>query len=139
VNPGGTLTVHSTGWKPGTEVVVTLQSDPITLGSAVANSVGEVNASFTVPVGFAIGSHTVSLTGLNIAGNVRTVSAPITVAAIASAVQPAAQPAQAQPAATTSSLPATGSDTGSLAVIAVLLLGTGVALVATGHRRRTDS
>jgi len=118
--------------------VVTLQSDPITLGSLVADSIGEVNGTFTVPVGFAIGSHTLSLTGLNIAGNVRTVSTPITVGAIASLVQPQGQaPTPRVATATGSNLPATGTDTASLAVLAALLLGTGVALVLTGRRRRT--
>ncbi|MGO4490423.1 choice-of-anchor G family protein [Microbacterium sp. 2RAF4] len=52
-----------TGFKPGERVTGVMASDPVALGSQVANAQGTVTFTWTVPTATDLGPHTVTLTG----------------------------------------------------------------------------
>jgi LPXTG-motif cell wall-anchored protein len=136
VFPGDPIAVNATGFKPGSNVVITLESDPVNLGSYVADSAGKIATNVVVPADFPAGAHTLKLTGTDIAGAVLVLSTGVTVA---SRIQPA--PTTAAPttvaAATTGTLPTTGSSftEPALAGAAVLVLGGSIVLLAARRRR----
>lgn len=76
VAQGGSLTVTGENFPTGARAVVTVNSDPITLGSTTVNASGALSVTGTIPADFATGAHTVTVT----AGNV-TVSEALTVTA----------------------------------------------------------
>jgi hypothetical protein len=63
VAPGGTATVTGTGFQPSEKVDATLHSEPLSLGSYLADPFGTVTVTFTVPAGFDLGAHEVVLVG----------------------------------------------------------------------------
>jgi uncharacterized delta-60 repeat protein/uncharacterized repeat protein (TIGR02543 family) len=115
VPAGDQVTILGEGFVPGELVTGVVHSDPIALGTEVADAGGVVRFVFTVPAGFAPGLHTAVLTGA-ITG---TLSATFTVTA----------------PATTGSLAATGgADLTMPVVFAALLVLAGIAVLA--RRRR---
>ncbi|WP_396658955.1 choice-of-anchor G family protein [Microbacterium oxydans] len=60
---GQQQTAVGTGFKPGEKVTGVMASDPVALGSQVANAQGTVTFTWTVPTATDLGSHTVTLTG----------------------------------------------------------------------------
>jgi len=56
---GGALTVRGAGFAPGATAVVTVHSDPFTLGTATVAADGTFSVLGTVPAGFEAGAHTV--------------------------------------------------------------------------------
>jgi uncharacterized repeat protein (TIGR02543 family) len=58
-----TVTVTGSGFTPGEPVIVVLHSDPVVLGTLVADAAGNVSGSFTIPAGTPAGAHTVVATG----------------------------------------------------------------------------
>lgn len=140
VDQGGTIAVEASGFKPGSNVVITLESDPVNLGTFVADSAGRIATNVVVPADFPTGPHTLKLTGTDIAGAVLVLSTGITVA---SRIQVAPTSATtAAPAATSSgTLPQTGSSATEPALLAgagLVLLGS-VALLAARRRRASAS
>ena len=128
---GDTVAVNATGFAPNSNVVITLESDPVNLGTFVADSAGRIAANVVVPADFPTGAHTLKLTGTDIAGAVLVLSTGITVA---SRIQVATT---AAPVATTTSLPQTGSSITEPALIVgagLILLGA-VAVLAARRRR----
>ncbi|MGD8194183.1 lamin tail domain-containing protein [Herbiconiux sp. P18] len=62
VQAGGTTTIRGTGLAAGTQYLVVLHSDPVTLGSAVAGTDGTLTlAGVTIPADAAAGAHTIIL------------------------------------------------------------------------------
>jgi hypothetical protein len=124
--PGATVSVTSTGWSPGAAVAVSLHSDPIDLGTLVADATGRVSGAVTVPLAATVGVHQVVLSGLGANGQVLTASAGFTVLAplqLASPTSPSA-----------GSLPVTGTDVRSLLAFSVVLISAGTAIVALRRR-----
>jgi hypothetical protein len=109
---GQTQSVTGSGFRPGEVVSGVVDSDPIDLGSRVANAAGEVTFTFTIPADFEVGPHTVTLTGAE-SGAV----------SIQFQVVPAG-------------LATTGGDPGPFLAWGVLLLLAGSVLAATSSRRR---
>lgn len=133
VPQGGQVTVTSTGWKPGSTVQITLNSEPLDVGTAIADQVGTIVHTFTVPSNFLVGAHTVTLTGLDLAGQVQVLSADLEVTALAGAVNSFTPTG----GSATGPLPRTGSSL----VVPLSLVGAGVAvsgagLVVASRRRR---
>ena len=139
VHVGDEQTVTGMNFIPGEEVALTVYSDPLDGGTAIANADGTVTFTFTVPVDFALGEHTATLTG--------TISGAIsgTFQVIAEEVEPpvveppAVEPPSVEPPAET---PAGGSVTGWLgwAPVGVVLLAGGLMLaigLAKPRRRVT--
>lgn len=141
VNPatvaqGGTIAVSSTGWRPGSTVTIVL--DGVVLGTLVADASGGVSGSFTVPGGTTAGGHQVGAQGTGANGNALSLSAPITVTALATTASFTATPTVAPATTSTGSLPVTGSQiAGAVALGGALVLG-GAALTGATRRRRTD-
>lgn len=79
---GGNITFTGSGFTPGETVSGVVNSDPVNLGSQVADSNGNVVFAWSVPAGFAAGQHTITLTGAAsgiVATNTFTVTAPTAV------------------------------------------------------------
>jgi hypothetical protein len=96
-------------------VKVIVNSTPITVGSAVADSSGKVTAEVVIPAGLAPGSHTLSLSGAS-----RTVTFPFVIAASSSGTGGA-------------QLPRTGSNPGWMVLWAACLLVFGRIAVRLGR------
>ena len=60
---GDTLPLSGTGFQPGEEVSVLLDSTPLSTATITAGSLGDIAATVTIPVGTSAGSHTLTLVG----------------------------------------------------------------------------
>lgn len=140
VDQGGTIAVEASGFKPGSNVVITLESDPVNLGTFVADSAGRIATNVVVPADFPTGPHTLKLTGTDIAGAVLVLSTGITVASRIQVAPTSATTAAPAPASR-GTLPQTGSPATEPALLAgagLVLLGS-VALLAARRRRASAS
>jgi LPXTG-motif cell wall-anchored protein len=135
----GTVTVDAGYFTPGSDVVITLQSDPVTLGTVVASATGTVNATYTLPVGVTAGTHTVTASGTRLDNNVAaSVSAQITVTIPPGCVSnQVVTTAPASSGSGTGNLPVTGSDFGIVAIVGAALLVAGGLIVMAARRRGT--
>lgn len=132
VTDGENILVSTTGWQPGSTITAIFESDPIMLGTLVADTLGNATKSFALPSGVPTGAHTVKLTGTGIAGQVQVLAAPVTVTrSIAAAVITATTPTTQ----ITTTLPVTGGDITTPTGVAVLLFGVGGALLIVARRR----
>jgi LPXTG-motif cell wall-anchored protein len=126
------ITAH--GFKPGSTVTVTVHSDPITVGTAVADSLGAITTTWNVASDFPTGKHAIVLTGPAPSGDPITLTSDVTVAALVSSVT-ATTVAPTTVAA--GALPNTGADDESLLLTAGLLISAGTATtILTARRRR---
>ncbi|PIF04443.1 MAG: hypothetical protein CSA63_00780 [Propionibacterium sp.] len=62
-NPGSKVDIEITGMAPGSKVSIVLRSDPITLGSLVADEDGRVVGTVTLPRDTPAGAHTLTAWG----------------------------------------------------------------------------
>ena len=124
--PGAPLTVSAAGFVPGETVVVVLHSEPVVLGTAVADDDGAIRLLTTVPAGTALGDHRIEAVG---GSSQRWATTPLVVAVPPAPATPA-RPATARPA-----LAATGSEAAGLGGVTLLLLVVGLGLVAVGRSR----
>ncbi|POH72131.1 hypothetical protein CVS27_17570 [Arthrobacter glacialis] len=60
---GDSLLVTGSGFTPNELVTAVIRSTPVEMGTFTADAKGNVKVSWRVPVGFALGEHTVTLTG----------------------------------------------------------------------------
>ncbi|RQP12848.1 MAG: hypothetical protein EAS51_01620 [Microbacteriaceae bacterium] len=118
VRAGGTVTVQASGLLAGESYTVELHSDPVVLGTAVADGAGTIAATFRIPASIAPGRHTLVL----LRNGVSVGTSPLTVAA--------------QP-----TLAATGADAGPVGLAVTLLLSGAAALLASrvGSRREVGA
>ncbi len=75
---GGTVQVTGTGFAPGTDVRITIESTPVLLATVTADVNGAFVADVKIPNGFS-GQHTLIATGTDPQGSVRVLESPITV------------------------------------------------------------
>ncbi len=132
VPQGGTVGVTCTGFAPGTDVQITLHSDPVDLGTATADDNGEVHQNITIPPGTATGQHSVTCSGLSASGGSLTLTAELMVTA--TGTTPVTNPTTSG----TGTLPRTGSDTTELLRVGVVLIVAGAALAVIVRRRSSD-
>jgi LPXTG-motif cell wall-anchored protein len=129
----GQITVATEFWKEGSTVTISLNSDPVVLGTLVADAAGKASATYNLPVGVTAGAHTVTATGTSMeTGVATTLTASITVT-----VPPGCVSVTTVVQTTPSSgpLPVTGSDNGIfVAVGAGLLVAGGLLVMATRKR-----
>ncbi|MBV9950386.1 MAG: IPT/TIG domain-containing protein [Acidimicrobiia bacterium] len=134
---GGTLDVAGQGFDPGSEVTLTLHSDPIVLGTVTAGADGRFTATVMIPA-VEPGDHTLVATGVNALGRPLSPEAPVTVSAgaepMASATAGAA-PDDASSAAADGSLPKTGTDPVGPLTTGVGLVVVGIGICVTRRRR----
>ena len=114
---GNAITFKGTGFRPGENVSGTVHSQPVSLGSVVADAQGRVSIGWIVPANFEIGEHTIVLTGES---SKRSLVGQFTVLKAGETTQDLAQ---------------TGATTSALwsAALIVGLIGAGIVI---GNRRR---
>lgn len=140
----GQIVVNAGYFEAGSTVTVTVQSDPVVLGTVVASQTGTINATYNLPVGITAGAHTVFATGPRLdTGAIETISAAITVtipAGCVSSGQVTQPPPTSSTSSTSGSLPVTGArDNGIFfAVAAGLLVAGGLLVMATRNRRAAE-
>jgi len=79
LNSGAETTVTGVGFKPGSTVEVWLFSTPTLLGTTIVLQDGTFSLPVTVPGNIPAGSHTLQAEGLTTAGDLRALSARVTV------------------------------------------------------------
>ena len=140
VEVGEQVTVDAHGFAPGETVVLTLYSDPIEVGRAVADSFGSVSVAFAVPAVDA-GQHELVAVGATsglAATAFTTVAAPVldtTTTSTPTATPTSTTAVAADALTTTGSLPVTGSSSGILAAAGVCLVALGSAALVAARRR----
>lgn len=77
--PGDPVTVSGSGFDPGSEVKVTIESDPVLLATVTATASGSFSVDVTIPSSFT-GVHTLEATGIAPDGSVRVLATQITIA-----------------------------------------------------------
>ncbi len=145
--PAQQMELVAKGFQPGETVAFYLHSEPMFLGTAVADANGVARLMATVPAGAPVGTHTVIATG-GTTGRWATLSVTLAVpmgtpvaVPVVNPVAPAA-PVAAAPVvvaaapAADGALAVTGSQTGPLMAGAWLLLLAGGALVIVARRVR---
>ena len=55
VPQGGVLNINSSGWQPGASIKIMIFSDPVDLRASLADSLGNMSTSWTVPADFPLG------------------------------------------------------------------------------------
>lgn len=121
VPPGGTVEIKAGGFKPGSEVTVTLVCpgrDPVVLGTTTADDKGLVTTPETIPADTPEGECKIELTGVDPNGDPLTVVLSVTISA------------------TGGTLPRTGSDLGQYVGLGVALIALGGAAVWGSRRER---
>lgn len=129
VTPGQTITVTGEHYPAGS-VNLAFHSDPVALGTAMADSNGHFAVNVTIPASASSGGHTISATSAD-----GSVSLSVAVTVSASGVAGEATPAT--PTASNGILAYTGSHVGMLLGIAGALLLLGLAF-AYGSRRSAE-
>lgn len=124
--PGQQMELVAEGFEPGETVAFYLHSDPVFLGTAVADANGVARLLADIPADVPTGAHTVIATG-GTSGRWATLAVELAV--------PAATPAAA--AAPAEDLAATGAQSGVLMAGAWMLLLVGGGLVLVARRVRT--
>ncbi len=132
VAPGGTVTVVASGYQPGSTVTFHIKrakASRAPLGRATANAAGTATATLTIPSSFAPGTYTVSCSGRDAEGTAVEVASNVRVVDGATGNDDdGSQPGS-------DDLARTGSNSGALARVAVLLVAGGAALLLFGRKR----
>ncbi|ACZ20336.1 hypothetical protein Sked_03690 [Sanguibacter keddieii DSM 10542] len=156
---GKKITLVARDFLPGETVAFYLHSDPVFLGTAVADENGVATLVVALPAGVPAGAHHVQATGgtsgrwaeipVTVTEGTPAVetpveTGPIVTVPVAAPVAPVvAAPAAAAPAASTAvtaaPLAATGAETGSTALLVSVLLTSGALLLAGRRRFSTPS
>lgn len=152
---GKKITLEARGFQPGETVAFYLHSDPVFLGTAVADDNGVATLVVALPAGVPTGQHHVQATGgtsgrwaeipVTVTEGTPAVETPVeagpivTVPVAVPTTPVAAAPATAAPVAPAAApLAATGADLGATALLVSVLLGSGALLLA-GRRRFATS
>lgn len=127
---GEQVRLAGAGYAPNSSVQLTLNSDPMSLGSVTTNGSGAFTHTVTVPAAAPIGSHTITAAGVDPSNNAFVLSAAFEVTA-------AGAPGVAGSLGETSgNLPRTGTSTIAMVMASVALMAVGIVLVGTARRRR---
>ncbi|WP_282948285.1 Ig-like domain-containing protein [Cellulomonas endometrii] len=139
--PGQQMELVAEGFQPGETVAFYLHSDPVFLGTAVADANGIARLLADIPANVPAGAHTVMATG---GTSGRWASLPVTLAVpvVVPAVSPVSVPVAVAPAASAAvpsangDLAVTGSQSGAIGLAAGFLVAVGGALVVATRRAR---
>lgn len=127
---GESVIASGSGYRPASTVELTLNSDPIALGSATTDAAGAFEHRFTVPATASLGSHTVTASGADSSGGTRALSAALEV------TDPAAAPGSAGRSNGGSTLPRTGATIAAITAMGIVLVALGAMAVVGARRRR---
>jgi LPXTG-motif cell wall-anchored protein len=81
VQAGGSASVSGTNWLQNSTVVLTFESDPVVVGTPETDDEGSFSTTVTIPSDAEEGTHTITATGRDQAGDPATASCPVTVTA----------------------------------------------------------
>lgn len=135
-----TATSGTGTFDPGSSVEVTFFSDPVPLGTVIADADGAARITFTVPATAEPGPHVLQFSGtrnqeLSLVGVCLNVEPPVVLSE--TITRPAPAPAAAP--STPSVLPFTGSmDLATVSLLGAGLVGLGVVSVVVARRRKRD-
>ena len=125
--PGQTIDIVAQTFVAGSEVTVTLNSEPVLLGASAADAAGVVSMSATIPANTALGAHTIVAQGTAADGTPLTLTVSINVVAADGSGSGAGGGA----------LPRTGDDSSlPLARIGLALAAVGGVVTAVAAKRR---
>lgn len=79
--PGGSVTISGSGFAPGSEVTITIESTPQTLTTVFADADGSFSATVQIPTDLSLGPHTLQATGVTPDGATLVLSSELTLAA----------------------------------------------------------
>lgn len=156
VAPGEDVTISGSGFASGANVTITIESDPVVLGSTTADATGTIAAVIEIPASIPAGSHTLKATGRSADGGVLVLAQAVEVTGqagggggggdsdgsdgAAAGGQGADRGEVGSSSPASSTLAFTGLSTTGLAAVAVaLLLAGGAAVGVSRHRRHTRS
>jgi hypothetical protein len=125
---GDAVTVSGGGFESGESIAGVVQSDPVSVGSAVADAAGEYTFTFTLPASVPAGAHTVKLTG---ASSGLVLTAPLTV----TAAQVASTTTSPSTTAVRATIVRTGTGTGDQSTVASAFVAVGAGLLLIARRR----
>lgn len=133
VSPGQGCVFVAPLYAPGSEVVAVVYSEPVVLGTAVADADGTATLEVTLPDDLAPGEHTIAAIGVDSNGDQRILTMSVTATAVPDATT--TDPGTAAPPDdnAVAFLPRTG---GTLFPIGLLMIIAGGALVLLTRRRR---
>ena len=130
---GERVRISGGGFVPGSTVTLVIESDPIVLGTTVADGAGFIDVSVTIPSGLTAGGHTLKASGPAPGGGTLVLSQPVTVAA-----SQGSDPGSAGQGSG-SRLPVTGGALIlSLTVVGAGAIGAGTAAVRIARSRRSS-
>jgi hypothetical protein len=89
---GGQVPVRGVGWMAGSEVTVTMRSEPVVLGMASVGDDGAFAQTYTIPAATPAGAHTITLSGVGADGEPASVVLGLTVVAADTPAARAAAP-----------------------------------------------
>ncbi|GAA1032017.1 hypothetical protein GCM10009557_29090 [Virgisporangium ochraceum] len=122
-DPGEQIVFIGTGFAPYSTVVISIYSDPIVLGTAVTDALGNFSKPITVPRNLAAGAHTAVAEGVAPDGSPRSMKLAIQVAVSGGA-------------GSGGGLAVTGVPVVLIALVGLALVGMGAGLTAHAARRR---
>lgn len=144
VAAGEDVTVTGSGFAGGAEVVITIESDPITLGATTADATGAISTSVVIPTTLTNGSHTLKATGMAAGGGLLVLAQAVEVIG---GVDPGddadatdrrvGDVGDVEETTAGGSLAATGLGVVGLAVVGLALLAGGGGAVALARRHRS--
>lgn len=137
---GGSATVTGSGWRADEQITLAMYSSPVVLGQLRSGADGSIETTITVPLGTALGTHTVCAMNATAALNpVRNLCAPITVIAAATQVDvtPVPVAVESDTASRGGALAFTGLHPWQLVLVGLILLALGAELYRRNRRTST--
>jgi hypothetical protein len=138
-NTGDSATATFTGFGPNTSVQFTFRSDPVSLGTVVANSQGVAVLTFTVPTSADVGLHQVEAAGVAANGQALVLNASYTVNGVlgATVTQPDGTSSSPEGTSTEGANLATTGSNATLPLVRAGLVAIAIGgLVVMGVRKR---
>jgi hypothetical protein len=122
-DPGEQIVFIGTGFAPFSTVVISIYSEPIVLGTAVTDALGNFSKPITVPRNLAAGAHTAVAQGVAPDGTPRSMKLAI-------------QVVESGGSGSGGGLAVTGAPVVVILLIGLALVGAGSGLAAASRRRR---
>ncbi len=128
VTPGEAVSVAGSGFAPGSDVRITIESEPRLLATVTAGGSGAVSTTVTIPADMPPGDHTLKATGPSPLGGTVVLSRSISVGAGGVPTASAAEPSGGL-------LAFTGRNSLALGGIGATIVAVGLLFVAVTRRR----